>query len=233
MKYAPPVILGQQSDRAVNVLIAEDHTLVREGTRQLLERHGISVVGEAADGEEAVRLTARLSPDVVLMDIGMPRLNGLEATRLIKARHPGVAVLVLTAYDDDQYVFALLEAGAAGYLLKDARGEDVVRAIRAVAVGESVLAPSIVGKVVRRFSGKSAPSPGTQPLSEREMDVLRRAALGESNKVIADNLHLSSRTVQVHLSSIFSKFGVASRTEAVLHALKLGIIELDQKGSDD
>lgn len=229
MKHTPPGRPNLQSDTPVNVLIAEDHTLVREGTRQLLERHGIAVVGEAADGEEAVRLTGRLAPHVVLMDIGMPRLNGLEATRLIKQRYPGVAVLVLTAYDDDQYVFALLEAGAAGYLLKDARGEEVVRAIRAVAAGESVLAPSIVGKVVRRFSGKAPSQQVSQPLSEREMDVLRRAALGESNNAIADNLHLSARTVQVHLSSIFSKFDVASRTEAVLHALKLGIIELDQK----
>lgn len=219
----------QSRNRPVNVLIAEDHTLVREGTRQLLERNAITVVGEAADGEEAVRLTAELAPDLVLMDVSMPRLNGLEATRIIKRKHPGVAILVLTAYDDDQYVFHALQAGAAGYLLKDSRGEEVVRAVRAVANGESVLAPSIVGKVLRRFSG-DIPVPTRAPaLSEREMDVLRRAALGESNKMIADKLHLSSRTVQVHLSSIFSKFGVASRTEAVLHALKLGIIELEQK----
>lgn len=222
MQQTPPA-----QGKPVSVLIAEDHTLVREGTRQLLERHGIGVVGEAADGEEAVRLAAKLAPDVVLMDVSMPRLNGLEATRIIKQRHPGIAVLVLTAYDDDQYVFAVLQAGAAGYLLKDSRGVEVVRAIRAVAAGESVLAPSIVGKVVRRFSG-GAPAAAVPALSEREMDVLRRAALGESNKMIADKLHLSSRTVQVHLSSIFDKFGVASRTEAVLHALKLGIIDLDR-----
>ena len=217
----------QTRRKALSVLIAEDHTLVREGTRQLLERNEIAVVGEAANGEEAVRLAAELSPDLVLMDVSMPRLNGLEATRIIKKRQPGVAVLMLSAYDDDQYVFAALEAGAAGYLLKDSRGEEVVRAVRAVASGESVLAPSIVGKVVRRFSGRE-PARAPQPvLSEREMDVLRRAALGESNKAIAQKLHLSSRTVQVHLSNIFDKFGVASRTEAVLHALKTGLIELN------
>ncbi len=219
-------------DRPLNVLIAEDHTLVREGTRQLLERNGINVIGEAADGEEAVRLTEKLKPDLVLMDVSMPRLNGLEATRIIKQKYPGVAVLVLTAYDDDQYVFAVLQAGAAGYLLKDSRGEDVVRAIRAVLNGESVLAPSIVGKVVRRFSGGVPSAPPAPVLSEREMDVLRRAALGESNKMIADKLHLSARTVQVHLSSIFDKFGVGSRTEAVLHALKLGIIDLQKVSSE-
>ncbi len=215
--------------KPLHVLIAEDHTLVREGTRQLLERNGVTVVGEAANGEEAVRLTEMLRPDLVLMDIGMPKLNGLEATKIIKQQHPGVAVLVLTAYDDDQYVFALLEAGAAGYLLKDSRGQEVVEAVRAVAAGESVLAPSIVGKVLRRFSARgAAPKPQKPVLSEREMDVLRRAARGESNKMIAEKLHLSARTVQVHLSNIFGKFGVASRTEAVLHALKLGLIELDQ-----
>ncbi|MBA2362264.1 MAG: response regulator transcription factor [Chloroflexia bacterium] len=216
-------------EKPLHVLIAEDHTLVREGTRQLLERNGVTVVGEAANGEEAVRLTEMLRPDLVLMDIGMPKLNGLEATKIIKQQHPGVAVLVLTAYDDDQYVFALLEAGAAGYLLKDSRGQEVVEAVRAVAAGESVLAPSIVGKVLRRFSARgAAPKPQKPVLSEREMDVLRRAARGESNKMIAEKLHLSARTVQVHLSNIFGKFGVASRTEAVLHALKLGLIELDQ-----
>ncbi len=216
-------------EKPLRVLIAEDHTLVREGTRQLLERNGVTVVGEAANGEEAVRLTETLRPDLVLMDIGMPKLNGLEATKIIKQQHPGVAVLVLTAYDDDQYVFALLEAGAAGYLLKDSRGQEVVAAVRAVAAGESVLAPSIVGKVLRRFSARgAAPKPQKPVLSEREMDVLRRAAQGESNKMIAEKLHLSARTVQVHLSNIFGKFGVASRTEAVLHALKLGLIELDQ-----
>lgn len=214
-------------EKSVNVLIAEDHTLVREGTRQLLERRGITVIGEAANGEEAVRLAEKLRPDLVLMDVSMPKLNGIEATRIIKQSHPEIAVLVLTAYDDDQYVFALLQAGAAGYILKDAHGDEVVSAVRAVANGESVLAPPIARKVLSRFSSPAGTSKNSaNTLSEREMDVLALAAKGMSNKAIADELHLSSRTVQVHLSSIFNKFGVASRTEAVLHALKIGLIEL-------
>lgn len=215
--------------KTVNVLIAEDHTLVREGTRQLLEKKGITVIGEAANGEEAVRMSRKLNPDLVLMDVSMPKLNGIEATRQIKETQPDVAVLVLTAYDDDQYVFALLQAGAAGYIMKDAHGDEVVSAVRAVANGESVLAPPIARKVLSRFSTPGGASrTATSSLSDREMEVLRLAAKGLGNKAIADELHLSSRTVQVHLSSIFSKFGVASRTEAVLHALKIGLIELEK-----
>ncbi|MEJ7653135.1 MAG: response regulator transcription factor [Chloroflexia bacterium] len=215
-------------DIPVTVLIAEDHTLVREGTRQLLERRGIAVIGEAANGEEAVRLTGLLNPDLVLMDVSMPKLNGIEATKLIKQRQPQVAVLVLSAYDDDQYVFALLQAGAAGYILKDAHGDEVVQAVRAVAAGESVLAPSIARKVLNRFAAPRHATQQANLLTEREMQVLQQAAKGKSNKMIGDELHLSSRTVQVHLSSIFDKFDVASRTEAVLHALKIGLIELEK-----
>lgn len=228
---APATGNSQGTNRAepIRVVIAEDHTLVREGTRQLLERRGIEVIGEAANGEEAVELARKLMPDLVLMDVSMPKLNGIEATRIIKERQPSVAVLVLTAYDDDQYVFALLQAGAAGYILKDAHGEEVVSAVMAVANGESVLAPSIARKVLTRFTSRQSTTVTTpDALTDREMEVLRMAARGLSNKNIAEQLHLSSRTVQVHLSAIFTKFGVASRTEAVLHALKTGIIQLEK-----
>ncbi|ACZ41222.1 two component transcriptional regulator, LuxR family [Thermobaculum terrenum ATCC BAA-798] len=214
---------------AIRVVIAEDHALVREGTKELLEKRGIRVIGEASNGEEAVELAQKLQPDLILMDVSMPKLNGIDATKIIKQKHPNIAVLVLSAYDDDQYVFALLQAGAAGYILKDAHADEVVNAVKAVANGESVLAPSIAKKVLSRFT-----SPSTQPehpspvLTDRELDVLRLAAKGESNKAIAQQLHLSPRTVQVHLSNIFNKFGVASRTEAVLHALKLGLIDLSE-----
>jgi DNA-binding NarL/FixJ family response regulator len=215
----------------VRVVIAEDHALVREGTRQILEEQpGVEVVGEAEDGEEAVDLVSRLSPDVVLMDIAMPKLNGIEATRRIKESSPSTSVLVLSAYDDDQYIYALLDAGAAGYLLKNVRGEELARAVRAVAEGESVLHPTIAAKVFKRYTSSSqAPAQeGIEPLTNRETEVLAIAAKGLGNKMIARELNLSDRTVQVHLSNIFGKLGVASRTEAVITALRRGLLRLEE-----
>jgi DNA-binding NarL/FixJ family response regulator len=216
----------------IKVLLADDHDLVREGTRELLEREeDLLVVAEAGDGEEAVRLTAEHHPDVALMDIAMPKLNGIEATREIKDISPATAVLILTAYDDDQYIFALLEAGAAGYLLKNVRGRDLVEAIRAVHAGESALHPVIARKVIDHFA-HPADHPSTQektsPLSDRELDVLRLAAKGMSNRDIARDLHLSERTIQAHLSTIFTKMEVGSRTEAVVKALREGRLTLDE-----
>jgi NarL family two-component system response regulator LiaR len=215
----------------IRVLLADDHVVLREGTRELLEREGdIEVVAEAGDGEEAVRLTSQWSPDVAIMDIAMPKLNGIEATRQIKNVHPGTAVLVLSAYDDDQYVFALLEGGAAGYLLKNVRADELVRAVRAVHAGESVLHPTITRKVLDRFASPE-PEPAQEDvldhLSERELEVLTLASRGMTNQEIADELVLSIRTVQTHLSNIFSKMGVGSRTEAVIQALKKGWLTLE------
>jgi DNA-binding NarL/FixJ family response regulator len=210
----------------IRILLADDHALVREGTRELLEREeDLQVVAEAGDGEEAVRLTASQHPDVALVDIAMPRLNGIEATKQIKALCPATAVLILTAYDDDQYVFALLEAGAAGYLLKNVRGRDLVEAIRAVNAGESVLHPVIARKVLDRFArspAEPAEESALDQLTERELEVLKLAAKGMSNQDIADHLSLSIRTVQAHLSAVFSKMQVGSRTEAVVQALQRG-----------
>lgn len=215
----------------IRVLLADDHVLVRQGTRELLEQAGdIEVVAEAGTGKEAVQLAAECVPDVAVMDISMPELDGIEATRQIKARNPGVAVLVLTAYDDDQYVFALLEAGAAGYLLKDVQAGELVRAIRSVHAGESILHPAIARKVINRFARATSKPPDEdliEPLSAREMEVLKLAARGMTNREIADELFISTRTVQVHLSNIFSKMGVGSRTEAVLLALKKGWLSLE------
>jgi len=215
----------------IRILIADDHAFVREGTRRILEQEPyLEVVAEAADGEEAVKLSYDLNPDVALLDVAMPRVDGIEATRRIKAMCPAVAILVLSAYDDDQFIFGLLEAGAAGYLLKNVRGQEIVDAIRAVHAGESVLHPSVARKVLNRFagvSGKQREKRSLDLLTEREMEVLRMVTKGLSNKDIADGLCLSVRTIQGHLANIFNKLRVSSRTEAVVHALKEGWVTLD------
>ncbi len=219
----------------IRVIIAEDHAVVREGTRQLLEREpDIQVVGEAANGVEAVGLVERLRPDVAMLDISMPVMGGIEATEKIKAIQPSTAVLILTAYDDDQYVFALLGAGAAGYLLKDVPAAEVVRAVRSVHAGEPVLHPAIARKVLARFATEAHaehPPPGEDALlTERERDILRLAACGMSNSRIADHLSVSVRTVQAHLTHIFDKLGVGSRTEAVIVGLRRGVLRLEDLG---
>ncbi|MGA2158595.1 MAG: response regulator transcription factor [Dehalococcoidia bacterium] len=216
----------------IHILLAEDHKVVREGTRRLLEsQEDFEVVGEASDGIEAVDLAKKYKPEIVIMDVSMPRLNGIEATKQIKALYPNMAILVLTGYDDDEYVFALLEAGAAGYLLKESSGEELIEAIRQVMTGEPVLHPKIMKKVLNRLRSpveeQSAQVPG-EVLSDREMEVLRLAAKGMSNMEIADSLTLSVRTVQTHLRSIFNKLGVGSRSEAIVYGLKKGWLTLEE-----
>jgi NarL family two-component system response regulator LiaR len=216
----------------ISVLLAEDHVITREGIRRLLEaEQGIKVVGEAGDGEEAVQKADDLKPDVVIMDVAMPKLNGIEATRQIKLVQPRTAVLILSAYDDDEYVFALLKAGAAGYLLKSVTGDELTRAIQAVYKGEPVLDPVVARKVVNYFripgkvKGLERPS---EHLSARETDIIKLAGQGMTNKDIADKLHLSNRTVEGHLRTIFNKLGVGSRTEAVLYGLRKGWLTLEE-----
>ena len=216
----------------IRVIIADDHAVVREGTRHILEQEGdIQVVGEARDGAEAVALTETLKPDVAIVDISMPVVGGIEATERIKASRPGTAVLILTSYDDDRYVFALLAAGAAGYLLKDVPSEEVVRAVRSVYAGEPVLHPAIARKVLARFAAEAqsgyAERDGERLLTDRELDILRLAACGLSNADIANRLSVSIRTVQAHLTQVFNKLGVGSRTEAVIGGLRRGILHLE------
>jgi DNA-binding NarL/FixJ family response regulator len=215
----------------ITVIIADDHVLFRDGTRILLEKEpDIEVVGEAGDGQEAVALVKQFHPQVVLMDIAMSKMNGIEATRQIKVDQPSTAVLVLTAYDNEQYIVALLEAGAAGYLLKNVGRRELVSAIRAVNAGESVLHPEIAKKVFQRLmpKGKEPAEPTlAEKLSEREIEILKLAAKGLNNQDIADRVFLSRRTVQAHLSNIFGKMNVGSRTEATLQALKMGLLTFD------
>ena len=214
----------------IRVLLADDHVLVRQGIRQFLEDEAdIEVIAEANDGAEAIRMVQEQQPDIAVLDIRMPEVTGVEATRRIKERFPNVRVLILTAYDDDPYVFALLQAGADGYVLKTASAEELVRAVRTVYEGQSALSPEIASKVVRQMtSGKPAgAAEQVELLTERELDVLRLAAQGKTNRAIGGELDISHRTVQGHLASIYGKLGASSRTEAVTEALRRGWIVIE------
>ena len=209
---------------SIRVVIADDHNVVRKGIRDLLsDEDDIAVVGEARNGHEAVDLATALQPDVVVMDIAMPELTGVEATRQIRAQAPDVRVLVLTAYDDDPYIYSLLDAGATGYILKTAESREIVRAVRATAAGQSALDPAVAPRLIARLT---KPAAGGDTLTERELDVLRLAARGQTNKQIGAELAISDRTVQNHLANIYAKLGVASRTEAVTAALQRHLISL-------
>jgi len=220
----------------IKVLLAEDHIITRQGIQRLLTDEGnIKVVGEANDGEEAVKLAVEKRPDVIIMDIAMPKMNGIEATKRIKERLPNVAILILTAYDDDEYIFGLLDAGAAGYLLKTVSGDELIRSVRAVYSGEPVLAPVIARKVIDRVRYQTKVTEQSKKLdvqgllTDREMEVLKLAASGLGNKEIAKQVSLSRRTVEGILRTIFIKLGVGSRVEAIMYGLKIGWLKLEQK----
>ena len=211
---------------SVRVLIAEDHPLFREGMRGRLDRVAdIAVVGEAASGDEAVELAHKLEPDIILMDIKMPGLNGIEATREIQQASPQIGVLVLTMFEDDDSVFAAMRAGAKGYLLKDSGGEGVVHAIRAVASGEAVFGPGVAERIIGYFSAPRAAAPqrAFPQLTEREEEVLSLVAQGKSNREIARQLFVSLKTVRNHVSNILLKLQVADRAQAVIRARDAGM----------
>jgi NarL family two-component system response regulator LiaR len=213
------------------ILIVDDHPLLREALiKAVSTQKDMEVVGEAGNGEEAIRLASELKPDIIVMDIMMPYMDGIEACRQIKKIAPDIAILILTAYDDDNYVIGLLEAGAAGYLLKSASGQDLIEAIRAIRAGESVLHPSIIEKLVKHAILKSVDKEEpriSELLSNREIEMLRLLATGMNNKQIADKLCLSLRTIKTHMSNIFTKMNVASRSEALVEALRSGLINLE------
>ncbi|MER7172473.1 response regulator transcription factor [Streptomyces mesophilus] len=214
----------------VRVVVADDQTVVREGIVMLLGLlPGMEVVGSAGDGEEAVRLVAELAPDVVLMDLRMPRVDGVEATRRIRAEHPGTQVVVLTTYADDASLFPALKAGARGYLTKDAGGDEIVRAVEAVMSGDAGLAPQVQLRLLERLSEPAAPAqaPADLPdgLTAREAEVLAHIADGLTNTEIARALQVSTATVKTHINNLFAKAGLKDRTQAVRYAYRHGLAE--------
>jgi len=217
----------------IRILIVDDHPMLRSGMRSLLEMEkDFDIVGEATDGEEAIRLAQETKPDVIIMDIVMPKLNGIQAAKVIRQALPTTAILFLTAFSDMNYILGLLEAGACGCLLKDATGDEIVGAIRAVRSGESVLDPVVSRKLLERViknEGKNSPGSGhSSVLTARETEILQLAARGLSNKDIAAQLYVSLRTVKAHLTSIFDKLGCGSRTDAIIRGLKAGYITLEE-----
>jgi DNA-binding NarL/FixJ family response regulator len=214
----------------VRVLLVDDQALFREALATLLATHdGIDVAGEAGNGEEALSQVASLAPDVVLMDLRMPVLDGIAATRRLRLEHPSVRIIALTTFDDDEDVFAALRAGAVGYLLKDVSSARLIEAVLAAARGESVLQPSVAAKVVARFAelpepAESRPRPLVVPLSERERQVLRLLADGRSNREIAASLFLAEGTVKNHVTNVLGKLGARDRTQAALRARDLGVL---------
>jgi len=216
----------------IRVLIADDHRLFRQGLRQICETvGGFEVVGEAENGQVAVDLARQLKPDVILMDINMPVLDGVQATSFITENTPAVRVIILTMYRQDRYVFEAIKAGARGYLLKDIDEEELVKAVRVVQQGEALIDPGLAAKLLNEFRRMGTATPETEPaerLTQAEMDVLRLVAQGEDNKTIAEQLGLTERTVANRLSDVYQKLHVNNRTQAALFALRHGWAQLDR-----
>lgn len=222
---------GRRQAQKIRIMLADDHPLLRQALRNVLEKNSdFEVIAEASDGEEAVRLATELVPDVVIMDISMPNLNGLEATKQIKASNPEIAVLVLTVHTDSEHIMSILRAGAGGYLTKSVYGDEVTNAVRALVSGETVLSPTISQQILKyafQHSTKPRKLSTGNTLSSRELEVLNLAAKGIPNKDIATKLGLSLRTVKGYLADLFLKLNVASRTEAVIVGLRRGLLTLD------
>lgn len=219
----------------IRILIADDHRVVREGLAAILKsRSDMDVVGEAINGFEVIEKTKALKPDVILMDISMPQMNGVEATRAVRKISPEIGIVVLTMHDDDATIFELVRTGVHGYLLKDADSSEIVKAIQSIYKGESIIHPSIARKILGEFSQLEPEQVKKAPrqmynLSGREVDVLRRVAKGKTNKEIASELHLSEKTIKNHVRNIFHKMGVYDRTEAAMKGVQEGIIDLEQR----
>jgi DNA-binding NarL/FixJ family response regulator len=214
-------------NQPIRVVLADDHAVVRAGIRQFFENSGeIVVIAEAEDGRETIQALQDHQPDVVVLDIQMPEMSGIEVTRWVRANLDSIGVLILTAYDDDPYILAVLQAGANGYVLKTADAEDIIHAVQSVHEGKSALDPEIARKVMAHVSGSRLGSP-VERLTDRELEVLALTAKGYTNKAIGLQLSISDRTVQGHLAKIFNKLQASSRTEAVMRAVSLGWLQSD------
>ena len=213
----------------IKVLLADDHPALRAGIKGMLEKADIEVIGEAADGDEALRLAKRLGPDVLVLDAVMPGLRAPQVIHRLKETCPDLRVLVLTAYDDNELVFGLLEAGAVGYVLKEEALETIEAAVRAAARGESWLSPKVAAKVMKKALGKEEAEEEATPLTERELEVLQLMAKGWSNRGIAKELFISEGTVKNHVTNVYAKLGVHSRAEAVAWAWQQGLVKPDDE----
>lgn len=216
--------MAYSNGRAITVLIVDDHTVVRQGLRTFLDLHpDIQVIGEASGGAEAVELVGRLAPDIVLMDLVMPGMDGIEATRLICARHPRTKVIALTSFLEDEQLFPALDAGVCGYLMKDLTPPELAQAIRTVYEGQAELHPQAAKKLLDAFQVPDKTSP-IQDLTQREVEVLRLVAMGLTNREIAERLSIAQKTVKVHMSSILGKLDLSDRTQAAIFAIKQGLV---------
>ena len=217
-----------ENPNLIRVILADDHAVVRQGIRQFLESApDIQIVAEAKDGEEAVALIQQFQPDVAVLDIQMPKLSGIEVARQIRANRWPVGILILTSYDDDPFISAVLKAGANGYVLKTASPQEIICAVRDVRQGKSVLDVTILPKVLAQIS-HPRPIQSVEPLTDRELEILGEVARGFTNKVIGVNLNISDRTVQGHIARIFEKLQANSRTEAVMRAISLGLLNIPE-----
>ena len=209
----------------IRVILADDHAVVRKGIREFLETNdALKVVAEAANGDEALKLIRDLRPDVAVLDIQMPGQSGIEVTRAVRAERLPVGLLLLTAFDDEPYIRAALQAGANGYVLKTAEAQNLIEAVHAVYEGKSAIDPAVMRKLLAQMTGAEAPEKPVEPLSDRELEVLRLAAKGYTNKAIGAQLAISDRTVQGHLARIYDKLHASSRTEALMRAVTFGLI---------
>lgn len=212
----------------IRILIVDDHAIVREGQRALIETEpGMTLVGEATNGAEAIEMARTLRPDVIFMDLFMPGMDGIEAINVIKSENPEARILVLTSFAEDEKVYTAVKAGALGYLLKEATPDEILRAVRNVNRGEPAMNPTIANKLMRELQREPSLPPTDEPITERELDVLKRVARGLSNQEIAEELVISERTVRTHVSNILAKLHLANRTQAALYALRQGFVNLD------